>query len=165
MNAVESSLRLISFHMPALGRCNMISTGTGGSVTSKAVISSAIAVSITDVCSLGMGAFSNKPDQRSILRACQKTRAAYCRNAVRQMKPGFSALLPAFPADRSAPRRCHPVQHDQHDYAEASGFPATDFCMEAPQYTRTQIAQGLPAANNRAHPPAQSAPSRLAASA
>src|SRR5690349_10018088 len=96
INAVESSLRLISFHMPALGRCNMISTGTGGSVTSKAVISSEIAVSITDVCSFGIGAFSNKPDQQSIHRACQKTRGACCRNAVHQTELEFLALLPAF---------------------------------------------------------------------
>src|SRR5450432_337643 len=47
MKAIESSLRLISFHMPAFGRCNIISMGMGGSDTSNATMRSTTADSIS----------------------------------------------------------------------------------------------------------------------
>src|SRR4051812_32064909 len=139
MKAVESSLKLISFHMPALGRCNIISTGIGGSVTSKAVMSSTMAASITGVCSLGIGEFSNR---LAIHRVFQKTRVKFCRNAVHHREPAFSKSLPAFPADQSGRRRCHRLPHNWRDCRSASAYPATGSYIVAARHKYIQTFLG-----------------------
>src|SRR5262249_35137367 len=93
--------------MPALGRCSIISTGIGGSVTSKAIIKSEMADSITASCSSGIERFPQRllyftrinypPD-------AQKTTETYCHIDVRQTAQASSAPRLASHVGRSGPQ-------------------------------------------------------------
>src|SRR5579859_1993767 len=105
MKAVESSARLTSFHIPGLGRCNIISTGTGGSVTSKATMRSLMADSMMVNDSSGISKSPHKAITKfrvSINRqVVQKTITGYDRTVARQKAQAFVKRLLFAPQDRS----------------------------------------------------------------